>query len=376
VLVGAVVAAVSLQEPPARRVAAAVIEGWKDGDPGIAYWKYPVQAKVLPAVRDWELIGAGDPEGGDAASDRRRASYRFKIRSTARSGHPLETVWEFDVEDTGSAWKLVGIRDALRRPRGDDAQLEYPDSDRKAIYQALMEADERAHYEAERQAAVLEPASRGHPRLSQRQLTLYQELRRKYKAREEELYGLSAEQSAVIEAEGTEKRWFDESLSVTDWLNPLFAPPGAGPRPPAARRGLGVTSLAVKYSAGPAFTFEPGPAAHGEPHYLGRSRDGHIMLQLVGPGDDLVAVSLTVFASRNLVLPDVDVAFMHELLRVVAPGWDEARRWLTATLDDFAKRPKTGEAKLTERIERGDRQCVLHVFKDLGAISLTLARKR
>ncbi|MFQ5856106.1 MAG: hypothetical protein ACE5LU_10725 [Anaerolineae bacterium] len=157
------------------------------------------------------------------------------------------------------------------------------------------------------------------------------------------------------------------TLEPTDTSVPIKAtetlkltPPRATSTPPATATeistlprpttgdGLGVARTTVQSmfeSKDEGFQFEPAFSANGQPRAIGRAEKSPILIELIGPPDNLVSVSITV------PMPDAaadaaakGVEYMLALLEVVAPDWEQGSDWLFANLLTVAE---MGEVRTT-----------------------------
>lgn len=142
--------------------------------------------------------------------------------------------------------------------------------------------------------------------------------------------------------------------------------------PVATGAGLGVSRASVQSmfeELGIGFEFGM-TSEEGHPRVIGKAaEDSPILIELVGPSDNLVSASITV------PLPDDDpdtvaenVKYMSALLQLAAPNWERGSDWLSANLPTAVE---TGEVQAT----RGSLQIILQYFKDLELAVLTVEAK-
>ncbi|MFQ5858090.1 MAG: hypothetical protein ACE5LU_21000 [Anaerolineae bacterium] len=157
-------------------------------------------------------------------------------------------------------------------------------------------------------------------------------------------------------------------------LNPLTTPTFSQqistPSQVTVGAGIGVSRAAIQTllkRMDKAFELEPVYyVGSGQPRATGALEDGSVLVELVGPPDNLVSASMTVrMPSDSPSTVDKSPEYMLALLQSVAPTWKEGHAWFTTNLSVAAEQ---GEVKTTH----GGLQIVLQRIEEFGVTALTV----
>lgn len=145
-------------------------------------------------------------------------------------------------------------------------------------------------------------------------------------------------------------------------------PPAPKPSPtPVSQGNLGVSVQDfVPDFKKVGFSFEQSTPVRGQPRVMGTSSDGLAILELIGPSNDLLHVSMIIGIPNDR--PDVvlmNVVYLGSFLKKAMPEWEGSIDWLTAAID---KLPASDKVSTT----RGSTQVTLQNYGMLGMVILTV----
>lgn len=192
------------------------------------------------------------------------------------------------------------------------------------------------------------------------------------------------EQTAVAAIAATEEAHPTDTPIPTDTAIPTDTPaptntaaPTATPRPtntavPEQARtteGLGISRsdvLAVYTQPEVGFTFEESTEVGGQPRTMGTSPSGTAVIELIGPSNDLMQISVMAgIPSDNDMMLLENAFFLLGMLNVAVPEWDGGVDWVTNNIEATAG----GDPATTTY---GNRAITLSALPELGFIILTI----
>ena len=116
------------------------------------------------------------------------------------------------------------------------------------------------------------------------------------------------------------------------------------------------------------------PLADGTPRTLGKSQDDALLMELVGPENDLTQVTLV-----SAFFSDSVTSFLYNrfLLGLLVPEWEDGMDWLTESIleaDQFMQDPDNDSKNFTVSVTHYGRTIELTVSPTVLLVSLSIKR--
>ncbi len=136
--------------------------------------------------------------------------------------------------------------------------------------------------------------------------------------------------------------------------------------------GLGITRTSIKSvfeKREIGVVFEDSSRVQGQPRVSGKAPNQVAVLELIGPEENLTSATMLVFNPTDMPSAALENSvYMWGLLKLAVPDWPEGRNWLTSNLEAAVRQWEVSTIK-------GEWKITLSVFKQLGAVSLTIRHR-